>query len=37
MYNSAYKELGKVDKDILRITGEKIGIEPAALNGPTEE
>lgn len=36
-YNSAYKELGKIDKDVLRITGEKAGIEPALLDGPTIE
>lgn len=36
MYNSAYKELGKIDKDVLRITGEKTGIEVAAIAGPQE-
>lgn len=36
-YNSAYKELGKIDKDVYRITGEKIGIEPSAIAGPAEE
>jgi DNA recombination protein RmuC len=36
-YNSGYKELGKIDKDIYRITqgGEKIGINPESLNKPT--
>ena len=34
-YNAGYKELGKVDKDITRITGETIGIEPATLEKPT--
>lgn len=34
-YNTAYKELKKVDKDIFRITGEPIGIEPALLDKPT--
>ena len=34
-YNTAYKELKKVDKDVLRITGESIGIEPALLDKPT--
>ncbi|MBI2055761.1 MAG: DNA recombination protein RmuC [Candidatus Sungbacteria bacterium] len=36
-YNSAYKELGKIDKDVLRITGEKAGIEPALVEGPAAE
>lgn len=34
-YNTAYKELKKVDKDVLRITGTEIGIEPALLDKPT--
>ena len=33
-YNSAYKELGKIDKDVMRISGEAAGIEPAALDKP---
>ena len=37
MYNSAYKELGKIDKDVLRISGEAAGIEPTALERPQEE
>ena len=36
-YNSAYKELGKIDKDILKITGEAVEIEPLALEEPIEE
>lgn len=36
-YNTAYKELKKVDKDVLRITGESAGIEPALLDKPTFE
>lgn len=36
MYNNAYKELGKVDKDVLHITGEKAGIEVMAIDGPKE-
>lgn len=36
-YNTAYKELKKVDKDVLRITGEGIGIEPAILDKPSFE
>lgn len=37
MYNSAYKEFGKIDKDVMRITGEKIGSEPLLVAGPAEE
>lgn len=33
-YNAAYKELGKVDKDVLRITGESAGIETKNLEAP---
>ena len=36
-YNTAYKELKKVDKDVLRITGESAGIEPVLLDKPTFE
>lgn len=35
-YNSSYKELGKIDKDILRITGEAVGMEPQMLDKPEE-
>ncbi len=34
-YNSGYKELGKIDKDVLRITGEKGGVEPELLDKPS--
>lgn len=34
MYNSAYKELGKIDKDVLKITETSAGIEPEALQVP---
>ncbi|MFY9492940.1 MAG: DNA recombination protein RmuC [Minisyncoccia bacterium] len=34
MYNQAYKEFGKIDKDVLKITGEKVGAEPMVLDGP---
>ena len=37
MYNKASKELGKIDKDVLRITGTAAGIEPMAIEGPKEE
>jgi DNA recombination protein RmuC len=33
-YNSGYKELGKIDKDVYRIAGEKIGVEPELLDRP---
>src|SRR3990167_4884560 len=36
-YNSAYKELGKIDKDVMRISGEAAGIEPMAIDKPKEE
>jgi DNA recombination protein RmuC len=36
-YNAGYKELGKVDKDVLRITGNKIGLETLAIDKPTLE
>ncbi|MBI4094578.1 MAG: DNA recombination protein RmuC [Candidatus Liptonbacteria bacterium] len=35
-YNRAYKELGKIDKDVLKITGEAAGVEPLALDRPEE-
>ena len=37
MYNSAYKELGKIDKDVMRITGEKIGVEVETISAPGVE
>lgn len=36
MYNSAYKEFGKIDKDVLRISGEAAGFSPEAIEGPKE-
>ncbi|MEK7176773.1 MAG: DNA recombination protein RmuC [Patescibacteria group bacterium] len=36
-YNSGYKELGKVDKDVLRITGSGIDLEPLTLDKPSVE
>ncbi len=33
-YNAGYKELGKVDKDILKITGETAGVEALAIDKP---
>lgn len=36
-YNFASKELGKVEKDVFRITGEKIGLEMELLEKPGVE
>lgn len=33
-YNAGYKELAKVDKDILRITGSSAGLEPDGVEKP---
>ncbi len=35
-YNTSYKEFGKIDKDVLRITGEAVGSEPQVLDKPEE-
>ena len=37
MYNSAYKELKKVDKDVYKISGKKIEVEPLEIESPNEE
>jgi DNA recombination protein RmuC len=36
-YNYASKELKKIDKDVLRIGGEKIGVETNLIEKPAEE
>jgi len=36
MYNSAYKELGKIDKDVYRISGKKIEIETLEIDKPKD-
>lgn len=36
MYNNAYKEFGKIDKDVLRISGERMESEPIALAQPED-
>jgi len=36
-YNAGYKELAKVDKDVLKITGASAGIEALALEKPARE
>lgn len=33
-YNTASKELGKIDKDVMRITGSSIELEPLAIEKP---
>lgn len=33
-YNTGYKELAKIDKDVVRITGESAGVEVLALDKP---
>lgn len=35
-YNSGYKELGKIDKDIMRITGESADVEVMSLEKPKQ-
>ena len=34
-YNNAYKELKKVDKDVFRIAGESVGIDPLVIDKPS--
>ncbi len=36
-YNNAYKELGKIDKDVYRIAEYKVGIETELLDKPAEQ
>ncbi len=36
-YNAGSKELGKIDKDVLRITGESAGLEAGLLDRPHQE
>ncbi len=36
-YNSTYKELGKIDRDIVKITDSEASIEPLLLDKPTQE
>ena len=36
-YNTAHKELGKIDKDVLRITDSSAGIEPLVLEKPSAD
>jgi len=34
MYNSAYKEFGKIDKDVVRITGKEKSVDPIEIDKP---
>lgn len=36
-YNAGYKELGKIDKDVTRITGSTVGVDPLTLDKPRTE
>lgn len=36
-YNSAQKELGKIDKDVSKITGSSMEVEPLAIDKPQKE
>ena len=36
-YNSGYKEFGKIDKDVLRLTDKSIEVEPLTLEKPVTE
>lgn len=36
-YSAAYKEFGKIDKDVLRITGESAGVTTLSVSGPNTE
>ncbi len=36
-YNAGYKELAKVDKDILKITGEAAGVDVLTIDKPSKE
>lgn len=35
MYNSAYKEFGKIDKDVMKITGGEKTVEPLMIEKPS--
>ncbi len=36
-YNTAHKELGKIDKDIVKISGASSSVEPLAIDKPSAE
>ncbi len=35
-YNATYKELGKIDKDVVKITGAEASVEPMLLDRPSD-
>jgi DNA recombination protein RmuC len=37
MYNKAYKEFGKIDKDVMKITGESMEVEVLEIDRPKDE
>jgi DNA recombination protein RmuC len=36
-YNNAYQEFRKVDRDVIKITGEEASVEPLVIGRPSEE
>jgi DNA recombination protein RmuC len=36
-YSAAYREFGKIDKDVMRIAGESAGVTPLAVSGPERD
>lgn len=36
-YNKAHKELGKIDKDVMKIAGSEASVEPMLIEKPVEE
>ena len=36
-YNNTYKELGKIDKDVVRISGGNNQAQPELIDRPTQE
>jgi DNA recombination protein RmuC len=36
-YNAAHKELGKVDKDVIKIAGNDPSVEPLLLDRPRKD
>lgn len=36
-FNNAYKELGKVDKDVMKISGKEASIDPLLIDRPKED
>ena len=35
MYNSAYKEFGKIDKDVMKVTGGESNVEAIEVDKPS--